>query len=358
MSDMERTEDATPQRRDEAHREGRVPRSQELNTAVLLVGSALVLNTAGVALGKSVFGVFGLGLVAAGASPLDAGASLALVLQIGWKMLGALALFLGAMGLVALAVAGAQGRGVLSAKPLEPSWERLDPVQNGKRLLGAQPWAELVKNLLKVAVVALAVHWALSAAWPEILALVQQPSIALLEVVRRYLVRLLLMAGGAYLVIGLADYVYQIWQHEKGLRMTKEDVRQEMKQGEVDPLIKQRMRSVARGRMRQQMFEQVPTADVVVTNPTHIAVALKYEQGKDVAPVVVAMGQEKVAEKIKRIAAESSVPLVENKPVARALLASAQVGSAIPQELYLAVIEIYAFVIRQRQGRSQGERSR
>jgi flagellar biosynthesis protein FlhB len=160
-----------------------------------------------------------------------------------------------------------------------------------------------------------------------------------------------------YLAIGLLDYGYQLWQHEKKLKMSKEEVRKENKQAEVDPMVRARMRSLARERLRRQMFEQVPTADVVVTNPTHIAVALKYEQGKDVAPLVVAMGRNKIAERIKAIAAEHGVPRVENKPVARALLASARVGESIPQELYVAIIEIYAFIIRQRQAGLQGRRN-
>lgn len=350
----EKTEEATPQRREEARREANVPRSQELNTAVLLVGSAVVVNLLGAVLGEGVFDVLGSSLAASGTGQMDARFAVVLLRDVGWKVLGVLSLFLLSMGGVALAVAGVQGRGVLSIKPLEPKWEKLDPVRNAKRMFGTQPWMELFKSLLKLAIVALAVRWSLGAAWAEIVALVQQSPAALLDVVRRYAVRLLLTAGGAYLVLGLLDYAYQIWRHEKSLRMSKEDIKQELKQSEIDPLVRQRMRSAARARLRRQMFEQVPSADVVVTNPTHIAVALKYEQNKDIAPIIVAMGRNKIAERIKAIAAEHAVPQVENKPVARALLASGKVGAPIPQELYLAIIEIYAFIIRQRQAGRQG----
>jgi flagellar biosynthesis protein FlhB len=357
MSDEagEKTEEPTSKKRADARDEGQVPRSQELNTAVLLLGSALVLNWAGVGLASTVFGLFGFTLVAAG-TQMDAQAAIALIHHVGWRLLGAMAVFLFAMAGISLAIAGVQARGVLTLKPMQPNFKKLDPVTNTKRLLGAQPWAELVKSLLKVGVIALAVYWALRAAWPEVLTLTQQEAPAMLAVVRRYAIRLLMTAGLMYLAIGLLDYGYQLWQHEKKLKMSKEEVRKENKQSEVDPMVRARMRSLARERLRRQMFEQVPTADVVVTNPTHIAVALKYEQGKDVAPIVVAMGRNKIAERIKAIAAEHNVPRIENKPVARALLASARVGESIPQELYVAIIEIYAFIIRQRQAGLQGRR--
>jgi flagellar biosynthetic protein FlhB len=355
MSDLERTEEATPKRREDARGEGRVPRSQELTTAVLLFGSAVVLNTLGVGLGRDLFSLFGLSLASAGASDLGVEGLTRAVQEVGWKVFGAGSAFLLSMAGLSLAVAGVQGRGVLSAKPLA-NWQRLDPVQNTRQLLGAQPWFELLKSLLKLGVIALAVRWALGMAWPELLVLVQKAPLEVVEVGRRYVVRLLLIAGGAYLVIGALDYAYQVWQHEKGLRMTKEELKQEMKQGEIDPLIRQRLRQMGRELVRKQMFELVPTADVVITNPTHIAIALKYEQGKDSAPLIVAMGQELVAEKIRKIAREHEVPIVENKPVARALWTSAEVGSEIPPELYAAIIEIYAFIIRQRQAGLQGGR--
>ena len=130
--------------------------------------------------------------------------------------------------------------------------------------------------------------------------------------------------------------------------MTKEEVKQEMKNQEGDPLLKQRMRSMARQKARRQMFRDVPMADVVIVNPTHRAIALQYDPTRAPAPIVLAMGQRKVAERIKAIARESGVPMIENKPIARALVAKAKVGQMIPSELYLAVAEILAFVIRRR----------
>jgi flagellar biosynthetic protein FlhB len=175
--------------------------------------------------------------------------------------------------------------------------------------------------------------------------------LALLLVIRAYAVRILASAGLALLFLALADYGFQVWQHEKQLRMSRQELKQEHKETEGDPNVKARRRSLARSLARRRMLLAVSQADVVVTNPTHVAVALKYDPTIADAPVVLAMGERKVAEQIKRLAAEAGVPTVENRPLARALLASARVGFPIPLELYVAVAEILAFVIRQRRGR-------
>lgn len=346
-SEQEKTEEATPKRREDARRDGQVARSQELTTAVLLLASALTLSALTPGLGRALTEVFAYGLTAAG-TELDGASATRLVQAIGWRTLAALGAVLAAMAGAALAVTAVQARGTLATKPLEPKWSRLSPLANGKRLIGIQPWAELGKSLVKLGIVGLAVWLSLRAAWPELLALGQQSPAALLMVVRRYAVRLLLTAGGAYVAFALLDYLYQLWQHGRSLRMSKEEIKQEYKQSEGDPMVKARRRSFARQLARKQMMRDVPTADVVIANPTHIAVALKYDPAVAPAPFVVALGERKVAQRIKQLAFDSGVPVIENRPLARALIASAQVGQLIPVELYGAVAEILAFVIRQR----------
>jgi flagellar biosynthetic protein FlhB len=344
----ERTEEATPRKRDEAKREGRIPKSQELNTAILLLGSALVFNSVGPTLGGTVLAVFHHGMAVAGSSSLDRASSINLIQSIGWKVAAGLSLFLCSLAGVALSISALQGRGVLSFTPLEPKWERLNPIANGQRMLGVQPWIELAKSLAKVGIVGVAVYATIRSAWEPTLVLSQEAPFAMLGIVRRYAVKILTTAGLAYLALAVVDYGYQMWQHNKSLRMSKQEVKQEAKQNEGDPLIKARLRSMGRALARSQMMREVPNADVVITNPTHIAVALKYDPARADAPVVVAMGQRKVAERIKAIAAEAGVPMIENRPLARALLASSRVGIPIPPELYIAVAEILAFVIRRR----------
>jgi flagellar biosynthetic protein FlhB len=170
----------------------------------------------------------------------------------------------------------------------------------------------------------------------------------MLFTIRASVVRLLLTTGGAYLLLGAADYGFQYWTHMRNMRMTKDEVRQETKQQEGDQMVKSRIRAVARARLRRQMFSDVPKADVVIVNPTHRAVALRYDPLTAPAPVVIAMGERRIAERIKQIAREHGVPMIENRPLARALIATARVGTVIPAELYAAVAEVLAFVYRQR----------
>lgn len=350
---QERTEDATPRKREDARNEGQVPRSQELTTALALLASSMIVNSFGPALAGSMFSTMGYGIVVAGAETLNGEAAVELVRDLGWKVLAALTALVLSVAGVAFASAAIQARGVMSLHPITPQWKRIDPMTNLERLLGVQPWADLAKSLIKLLIVSIVVYVSLAAAWSESMALAQQSPRELIDVIQTYSVRMLRTAGLAYLALAAADYAFQIWQHEKNLRMTKEEVKQEYKQNEGDPLIKAQRRAMGRAFARRQMFQEVPTADVVITNPTHIAVALKYDPERFEAPMVLAMGQRKIAERIKAIARESGVPTVENKPLARALLASARVGTQIPPEMYLAVAEVLAFVMTQR-----GERPR
>lgn len=354
MSDAmgEKTEAPTAKRRQDTREKGEVPKSQEMNTAILLLGAALVLNAAGPGLSTTMVNTFEFGILTTGAGELDGPSAVALVQNIGWKVLASLAVFLLSLGGIALAVTAVQARGILTLKPLTPSFKKMDPIKNIKRMFGIQPWAELVKSLAKLLIIGVAIYFCLRAAWSESMALSQQSPVGILEVVRKYSMDLLITAGIAYLIFAAADYFYQIWQHEKGLKMSKEEIKQEYKQSDGDPMVKQRMRSAGRALARRQMFGEVPNADVVITNPTHIAVALKYNPESLDAPFVLAMGQRKVAERIKAIARDANVPMVENRPLARALLGSARVGDEIPAELYMAVAEVLAFVIQQRSVRT------
>ncbi len=347
-SDLERTEAATPRRRQQAFADGQVARSSDLTTVALLLGSALVVVALGPTLVAALQAVLGIGLTAAGRTALDAPGAVALIRALGWRALGALVTWLAAFAAIAAAVAGAQARGMLSLKPLQPQLSRLNPLANAKRLFGARGAVELLKATLKLVVVGLAMRVTIRAAWGDMVALPEEPALALASVLVHRVVQLFTTAGLSYLALAGADYLWQLWQHERQIRMTKQDLRQEARETEGDPLVKQRLRSLGRARARRQMFRAIPTADVVITNPTHIAIALRYDPMTAPAPIVVAMGQRKVAERIKAIAREAGVPMIENKPLARALFASAGVGMMIPTELYVAVAEILAFVIRRR----------
>lgn len=352
MSEMaERTEEATPRKREEAHEEGKIPKSQDLTTALVLLGSALIINNLGPKLASAVTSLAAYSFMVASGSSLDGAGAVTMIRTIGWKLLAAMLSFMLAMSGVSLAISAAQARGVLSTKPLGPNWGRLDPMANFKNMFGKQSLVELVKSLLKMGVIGFAVYGALSASWSDSIALAQQSPRQLATVMHIYTVQLITNTGLAYLALAAADYLYQIWEHQKSLRMSKQEVKEESRQSEGDPMVKARMRAIGRSLARRQMFQDVPLADVVVTNPTHIAVALKYDPAKADAPVVIAMGQRKIAERIKAIAKAEGVPTIENKPLARALLASARVGMTIPPDLYVAVAEVLAFIFSQKRDR-------
>jgi flagellar biosynthetic protein FlhB len=237
---------------------------------------------------------------------------------------------------------------VFSFKALAPKFSRISPAENFKNLVGMRSVVELIKALAKVAIIGLAVWGSIKSVIPDAVVLSQTSQLGFLVIVKRYAIRMLASAGVAYLALAGADYLWQWWQHEKQLKMTKEEVKQEMKQNDGDPHIKQRRRAIARSYARKQMMKDVPKADVVIVNPTHIAIAIKYDPDIAPAPIVLAIGMNKIALRIKEIAAEAGVPTVENRPVARALLKTAKVGTMIPYELYMAVAEVLAFVIRTR----------
>ncbi|CAN5237785.1 flagellar biosynthesis protein FlhB [soil metagenome] len=347
-SDAERTEAASEQKKATTHEEGRVPKSQELTVAVLLIGSALVLNTAGVPLAHVVVDTARSVLTTIGTMPLDEGSATAVIRDLGWRILAALGSFLGAMALVSLAISAAQARGVLSLTPITPDFGRLSPLKNFKRVAGVQSFVELAKSLGKVGLVGGVVYSVLRLAMPDALRLAQESPMALLPMVRQYSVRLLLTAGGAYMVLAAADYLFQWWSFQKELRMSKEELKQEDKQQNGDPHVKGRRRQVARSYARRQMLRDVPKADVIIVNPTHIAIAIRYDPTLAPAPIVLAIGQRLVAERIKAIALQAGVPIVQNIPVARALVKTARVGTLIPVEMYLAVAEILAYVLKTR----------
>lgn len=351
--EAERTEEATPKRRQDARDEGRVARSQELAIAASLLGSALVLGGGMPALGQALLDLFGSTLGSLGATELTVESTPLFLRATMGRTMFALAGVCAALAAAGVVLSIVQARGTLTTKPLEPKLDKLNVVTNAKNLLRPQQLVELLKSLLKLGIVAWAVWRALGTAMPEAASLVQQEPLGLADFVRRYALRLMLTAGGAYLALAVADYAWQWWQFEKGLRMSKEEVRQEYKESEGDPHVKGRRKQVARQYARKQMLADVKRADVVVVNPVHIAVAIRYAPDLAPAPVVVAMGKLLLAERIKDIAREAGVPIVENKPVARALIKSARVGTIIPVEMYVAVAEILAFVIRTRASRGR-----
>ncbi len=350
-SDQEKTEAPTAKRRADAKKKGQVPRSQELTSAFLLLGGAGAIQFLSGGIGTGIQTLFG-GIVSAfDAPPAGLDGHVAQIREIARTTAAIGAPILLTLTGTALAIAGAQARGTLAPEALQPKWERLDPIKKAKEIWGPRAMMEFAKNLLKLILIGGVTWIVLNGAFEPLSALIQKDAGGLLATARSYAVRLLMATGLAYLVIAAIDYTWQVYSHEKSLKMSKEEIKKEVKESEGDQIMKVRRRSLARSMARRRMLLSVSDADVVVTNPTHIAVALKYDPEVSDAPIVLAMGERKVAQKIKEIAKENGVPTVENKPLARALYATATVGEAIPIDLFVAVAEVLAFVIRQRGAR-------
>jgi flagellar biosynthetic protein FlhB len=346
---QERTEQPTARRLQQAREEGRVARSAEVSSAaVLLAGAAVLAAAGGGAIGSFAQHSLRLGTSAMSMGEMTTAGAVQIVRTLVLGLLLALLPFaLGVMG-ASLAAGLAQTRGMVSWGPVKPKLSHLNPLQGIKRIFSADAVMNLVKALLKLIVLAW-VSWAVIArSWPELLVLPDVDVLGTAEVARALALRLAFVTGLAFLVLALADFAWQWWRHQKSMRMTRQEVALEYRETEGDPTMKGRIRQMQRQRARERMMHAVPTADVVVTNPTHVAVALRYDVDESPAPLVVAMGERKLAERIKAIAKDAGVPCVENVPVARALLAAGTVGKPIPPALYAAVAEILAWVYRQR----------
>jgi flagellar biosynthetic protein FlhB len=347
---QERTEAATARRREDALKEGRVPHSQELSGATLLLaGTGALALAGGASLAHHALAMLrGTGTAWLTPEPLTPNGAIALLEQVGRTTLLALAPFLiGVLGLTLL-VNAAQARGVVSVEPLVPKLSHVNPVAGLERLFSIQAVFNVLKAVLKLTIIGFVAWGVLRRAWPELLATSGATVPEILGTTRTLAIRMAVLVGLVFLVVAALDYGFQLWQYEKSLRMTRQEVVQEHRETEGDPAVKGRIRQLQRAMARKRMLSNVATADVVVTNPTHIAVALKYDPLIAAAPVVLAMGERLLAQRIKDIAHRAGVPVVENKPLARALLANAKVGQAIPPALYVAVAEIIAFVFRKK----------
>lgn len=346
---QEKSEAPTPKRRRDAHKKGEVPRSQEVTTAFLLLAAAGAVSMGGGTIAREITILF-TEATEGGMSILGGfDGTVGWLQEVGWVSLGAVTPVLLTMAGTALLVAGIQARGVLTVEPLKPKWNRVSPLKNAKQKWGLQAPVQLAKSVFKLGIISGAMYFSLASAGDQLPDLGRQSPYALLRFIQDQAVRLLMGAGLAFLLLALADYLYQVWRHEKSLKMSKEEIKREVKETEGDQILKVRRRTMARSMARRRMLLSVSDADVVVTNPTHIAVALKYDPEVAPAPMVLAMGARKVAKQIKDLALDAGVPVVENKPLARALYKTARVGLPIPVELYVAVAEILAWVIKQRE---------
>ncbi|MBU0690252.1 flagellar biosynthesis protein FlhB [bacterium] len=341
-----KTEKPTPKRRSQARQDGNVARSQDLNSAVVLsVGSMMLLWTGGMMFSemaevmKGIFRHSATTEITIGIMP----EYLAQGIQAIAKIVGPL--FIGIMIAGFLVNVGQVGMKV-SLKSAKPKFERLNPLSGIKKLFSLRALIELPKSFLKLIVIGGIIYLTIMASVEQIYSLVEIPFENLAGNMGGLLGKVFLMAALSLLIIGILDYAYQKYDFEKSLKMSKEEVKEEAKQSEGDPKVKGKIREIMFKNAFRRMMKAVPEADVVITNPVFLAIALKYDREKNGAPVVLAKGKRKVAERIREIAIEHNIPIVENKPLAWALWKAVEIGEAIPVELYKAVAEVLAYVYR------------
>jgi flagellar biosynthetic protein FlhB len=342
----EKTEKATPKRREEARKKGQVARSTDLNGAVIMLAGLFTLGITGPGIASRLGERMTATLqAAAGPEPVTIASVGDIFLQSGKTIGLCLAPVVGACAIAAIVVSLAQVGLKPKTQALKPDPRRLNPVTGAKNVFGKNSLVELAKNLLKIAVVAAVVLSALLPHLTDWAAMVGISPIELGTAMASNIKSLAFRAGAAYFVIGLIDFFFQRHRHEKSLRMDKQEVKDEAKQQDLPAEIKGAIRRRQREQARARMMAAVPEADVVVTNPTHFSVALKYD-GQSAAPEVVAKGQDLLALRIREIAAASGVPIVPDPPLARSLHGSVEVGQQIPEELFQAVAQVLAYVYR------------
>ena len=340
---------ATAKRRADARKKGQVARSAEFGGAATLLAVVVALHLllpgdAGLSLLRDLQSAFQF-------NPHSAAFTFETVHE--WQMRGLLwgAKILLPVALLAVVLALVSGIGqvgfAVTPEALHPKWERLNPATGIKRLLSLRGTVEAAKGVLKMSLVAGLCWSALRGAVNsgELLNTMREPLPETIAVVGSLLWTLGLRVSAVLLIIAVADYAYQKYDFEKSLKMSFSEIKQENKQSDGDPQIKARVRRLQREMSKKRMMQDVPKADVVVTNPTHYAVALRYERGAS-APQVVAKGQDEMAARIREVARENKVPLVENKPLARSLYATVDIGREIPPDLFEAVAQVLAFVYR------------
>jgi flagellar biosynthetic protein FlhB len=353
-SDQERTESPSQQRLDKAREEGQVPQSRELATFVVLMAGGGALWSMANGLGTTLSGIVRSSLHFEPGVARDPAFVMA---QLGSQFNAialALAPFLGLMVIATLASPLLLRGWLFSPKAFTPDFSRLNPATGLKRMFSTHGLVELVKSLAKVGLLGVVAVWLIGSNLQTIIGLgMETPSLAILHM-GDLVGRSFLLIAGAMIFIVVLDLPYQLWSYYNKLKMTKEQLRQEAKESEGDPHVKARIRAQQREMARRRMMAEVPKADVVVTNPTHYAVALKYSEGKMGAPRVVAKGADAVAARIREIAAENGVPLLEAPPLARALFKHTELNAEIPATLYAAVAEVLAYVFQLRKYKQAG----
>ena len=347
MADPEKIYPATPHKRNETREKGQVAKSNELATTLALIAVLAFFFVAGYNTYYYLINIM-YGAFSAISGQLNAGKTILIFLSlmgVAFKIIAPVlivAVLVGILGNIF------QIGLIFSSQPLMPQLSRINPISGFQRILSMRGLFEAVKSIFKIVLIGYIVYVTIMSNLVDVFSLVDadKSNIAALFVstVGRIGFQVFLRAALALLFLSIFDLLYQRWQHEQDIRMTREEIREEMKRTEGDPEIRRRIRRVQRDLSQARMMKAIPEADAVITNPVHLAVAIKYDYEVMDSPYVVAKGERKIARQIREIAEEHGVPIVENPPLAQALYKNVEVGEVIPMEFYQAIAEVLAYV--------------
>jgi flagellar biosynthetic protein FlhB len=352
--DQEKTEQPTSRRREQAREKGQVAKSQEITSVAILMACLTLFYFSSAMMVEKMMGLMRWTFHEAGQFVINADTIHLLILTLIYKTFGLLAPLMLTVVCVALIANVSQVGFLVSSESIQPKLSKIDPIKGFKRLFSARSFVELIKNIFKILIIGFIAYITVVGEIKNIIPLGEQSIGGVLNYIGKVAFKVMLRSCWVLVVLAVLDYIFQRWELEKSLKMSKQELKDEFKQTEGDPLIKARIKNLQREAARKRMMAQVPKADVVITNPTHIAVALKYDQSEMSAPKVIAKGRGYIAAKIKEIAEKNNVPIVENKPLAQVLYKIVDNDHTIPTDLYKAVAEVLAFVYRMKMKRSSG----
>ena len=350
----ERTESATPKRLEDARRRGQIPRSRDLSAAAVLMTAGTALSALGSQIAGGLHGVMTRGLTLTREQALNPQQMLPTLSAAAWDAVLVCAPIFGLIMLAAMLAPLVLGGWSFSTEALMPQFNRLNPLAGIKRMFSGKAVVELGKALAKFGVVGIVAVMVLRRETPELLGLGSEPTGAAIGHAIRLSGHGLLWVSAGMLLIAGFDVPYQLWQYAKQLKMTREEVRQEMKEAEGSPELKGQIRRMQREIASRRMMQDVPKADVIVTNPTHFAVALRYDDKRMRAPIVVAKGADVIAARIRAIAGEHNVPIFEAPPLARVLYRNVEIGEEVPADVYVAVAQVLSYIFQLRMAKQTG----
>jgi len=341
---QERTEEGTPKRREEAREKGRVARSREVSSVAGLAACLIYFYFNATGLLEKITAIMTSTFRSAGRVTIGIDNVQLLLVGLLFKvfiLLMPIFIVVFVVGVIANVI---QVGALFSPSAIQPELSKIDPLKGLQRLFSMNSFVELIKNILKMLIIGMVCYLVIKNEINGFQPLAEQTVWEILLYLGKITFKILLTTCWILIILAIMDYVYQRWEYEKGLRMSRQEIKEEFKNSDGDPAIKARIKRLQREMSRKRMMAAVPKADVIITNPTHLAVAIRYDQDSGIAPCVVAKGADFIAEKIKNIAKENNIPIMENKPLAQVLYKMVQLDETIPENLYRSVAEVLAFV--------------